>query len=334
MRAKLLLAMLNRNWTLYPLSTYKGLKKKIKGQLLVKITFTQKLHSTFLLVSDRIISMKINELSNSGLGIEITEIDLKKPLNEKNINMIRDLWLNYSVAVFPNQRLNHFEFESFSLNFGVYGDDPYLIPTDKNHPHIMEIRREAKETTALFGGTWHSDWSFQKNPPSATLLHSKIIPPIGGDTLFCNNIQSFNDLPIKFKKRVSNLSAFHSAKEIYGNDGFYANENKNEGRSIKIKTSKEANKKNSHPIVLKHSETGKKALFVNPIYSVGVDKLSEKESNQILKELYDHTFQEKYIYRHKWAENMLVMWDNRSVMHKVEGGFDGYQRLMHRITIR
>ena len=277
--------------------------------------------------------MKINELSNSGLGIEITDIDLKKPLNEKKINMLRKLWLKYSVAIFPNQKLDHFEFEKFSLNFGTYGDDPYLIPVDNNHPHIMEIRREANEKTALFGGTWHSDWSFQKNPPSATLLHSKIIPPIGGDTLFCNNIRSYNDLPTKLKKRLSNLSVFHSAKEIYGDDGFYANENKDEGRSIKIKTSKDANKKNSHPIVIKHSETGKKALFVNPVYSVGIDKFNEKESNIILEELYDHTFQEKYIYRHKWNENMLIMWDNRSVMHKVEGGFEGYQRIMHRITI-
>ena len=64
-----------------------------------------------------IILMKINELSNSGLGIEITDIDLKKTLNEKNINIIRNLWLNYSVAVFPNQKLNHFEFEKFSLKF-------------------------------------------------------------------------------------------------------------------------------------------------------------------------------------------------------------------------
>jgi len=277
--------------------------------------------------------MKINELSNSGLGIEITDIDLTKPLNEKDVNIIRNLWLNYSVAVFPNQKLNHFEFEKFSLNFGAYGDDPYLIPVDSNHPHIMEIRRDANEKTALFGGTWHSDWSFQKKPPSATLLHSKIIPPIGGDTLFCNNIKSYNDLTIKTKKKLSNLLAFHSAKEIYGDDGFYANENKDEGRSIKIKTSKDANKKNSHPIVIKHSETGKKALFVNPIYSVGIDKIGEKKSNQILKELYDHIFQEKYIYRHKWEENMLIMWDNRSVMHKVEGGFEGYQRLLHRITI-
>ena len=277
--------------------------------------------------------MKINKLSHSGLGIEITGIDLKKPLNKKNVATIRDLWLNYSVVVFPNQKLNHFEFENFSLSFGNYGEDPYLIPVDNNHPHIMEIRRDANEKTVLFGGTWHSDWSFQKNPPSATLLHSKIIPPIGGDTLFCNNIKAYDDLPIKVKKKLSDLSAFHSAKEIYGDEGFYANENKDEGRSIRIKTSKDANKKVSHPIIMKHSETGKKALFVNPIYSVSVDKLSKKESNLIFKELYDHIFQEKYIYRHKWKKNMLIMWDNRSVMHKVEGGFEGYQRLMHRITI-
>jgi taurine dioxygenase len=278
--------------------------------------------------------MKINKLSNSGLGIEITDIDLTKPLNEKNVNIIRNLWLNYSVAVFPNQKLSHFEFENFSLSFGDYGVDSYLVAADSNHPHVMEIRREADEKTVLFGSTWHSDWSFQRKPPSATLLHSKIIPPIGGDTLFCNNIKAYEDLPEDVKENVSGLSAVHSAKEVYGDDGFYANEDKNEGRSIRIKTSKSANKKISHPIVINHSETGRKALFVNPVYSVGVDQLSAKESNTILKKLYDHIFQEKYIYRHKWEKNILIMWDNRSVMHRVDGGFEGYQRLMHRITIK
>ena len=278
--------------------------------------------------------MKINKLSNSGLGIEITDINLKKPLTEENVSTIRDLWLNYSVAVFPNQELSHLEFENFSLSFGDYGIDSYLVAADSNHPHVMEIRREADEKTVLFGGTWHSDWSFQKKPPSATLLHSKIIPPIGGDTLFCNNIKAYEDLPEDIKENVSGLSAVHSAKEVYGDDGFYANEDKNEGRSIRIKTSKSANKKISHPIVINHSETGKKALFVNPVYSVGVDQLSAKESNTILKKLYDHIFQDKYIYRHKWKKNMLIMWDNRSVMHRVDGGFEGYQRLMHRITIK
>ena len=212
--------------------------------------------------------------------------------------------------------------------------DSYLVAADSNHPHVMEIRREADEKTVLFGDTWHSDWSFQRKPPSATLLHSKIIPPIGGDTLFCNNIKAYEDLPEDIKENVSSLSAVHSAKEVYGDDGFYANEDKNEGRSIRIKTSKSANKKISHPIVINHSETGKKALFVNPVYSVGVDQLSAKESNTILKKLYDHIFQEKYIYRHRWEKNMLIMWDNRSVMHRVDGGFEGYQRLMHRITIK
>ena len=158
--------------------------------------------------------MKINKLSNSGLGIEITDIDLKKRLNEKHVATIRDLWLNYSVVIFPNQKLNHFEFENFSLSFGDYGEDPYLIPVDNNHPHIMEIRREANEKTVLFAGTWHSDWSFQKNPPSATLLHSKIIPPIGGDTLFCNNIKAYDDLSTKVKKNYQIYQFFTAQKKF------------------------------------------------------------------------------------------------------------------------
>ena len=127
------------------------------------------------------------------------------------------------------------------------------------------------------------------------------------------------------------LSGVHSAILPYADDGFYATEL--EDRSMNIVTSKKAKAMQNHPIIKKHNESKLDTLFVNPVYTVGIDSKSDDEAASLLASLYEHILQDKYIYRHKWSEDTLLMWDNRSVMHMAEGGYDSYDRLLHRITI-
>ena len=268
--------------------------------------------------------------SPSKIGVEITNINLAKPLPEAYIKKIHELWVNNGVAIFPNQMLSHDAYADFAKQFGFFGTEPF-IETMKSQPHIVELRRKASETSSPFGGTWHSDWSFQNAPPSATILHSKIIPPIGGDTLFANTALAYKDLSKDLKEKIANLDGIHSAKLPYAKDGFYALEN--EKRTLKIKSSNKANKYNVHPLIRVHKSTKVKSLFINPVYTIGIDGMSNLESSTLLTKLFEHMTQEKYIYRHKWQPNMLIMWDNRTVMHMAEGGYDGHERLMHRITL-
>ena len=268
--------------------------------------------------------------SSSSLGVEITDVNLNEKLTFETIQKIRSVWLDKGVAIFPNQDLTHDEFQNFSLEFGNFGDDPFLGGLDEK-PNIVEVKRLASEKSSPFGGGWHSDWSFQENPPAATFLLSKIIPPIGGDTLFANTQIAYEDLDAEIKSKIDNLKVVHSAKLPYADDGFYATEK--EQRSMNIITSKEAKKEQIHPLVKVHPETQKKGLFINPVYTSHICGFNEEESFLLLSKLYEHMTQEKYIYRHKWNENMLLMWDNRTVMHMAEDGYDGYDRLLHRITI-
>ena len=268
--------------------------------------------------------------SSSSLGVEITDVNLNEKLTFETIQKIRSVWLDKGVAIFPNQDLTHDEFQNFSLEFGNFGDDPFLGGLNEK-PNIVEVKRLASEKSSPFGGGWHSDWSFQENPPAATFLLSKIIPPIGGDTLFANTQIAYEDLDAEMKSKIDNLKVVHSAKLPYADDGFYATEK--EQRSMNIITSKKAKKEQLHPLVKVHPETQKKGLFINPVYTSHICGLNEEESFLLLSKLYEHMTQEKYIYRHKWNENMLLMWDNRTVMHMAEGGYDGYDRLLHRITI-
>ena len=274
--------------------------------------------------------MRVSEnLSKNGIGVEVTDFSLAD-LTEENISFLRSKWVEYGLIVFPKLPLSHDEFKAFALSFGDFGDDPF-ISSLPDYPNIAEIKRSANEKATPFGGTWHSDWSFMKKPPSATLLHSKIIPPVGGNTLFANTERSFATLPEKMKNKLRNLKVIHSAKIPYADDGFYALEK--EERSMKILPSKEAKATFSHPMVKIHPETNKECLFINPVYTINVEGFSEDASQQLLWELYEHMIQDQFVYEHLWNDDMLIMWDNRTVMHQASGGYDGYDRLLHRITL-
>ena len=274
--------------------------------------------------------MRVSEnLSKNGIGVEVTDFSLTD-LTRENISFLRSKWIEYGLIVFPKLPLSHDEFKDFALSFGDFGDDPF-ISSLQDYPNIAEIKRSANEKATPFGGTWHSDWSFMKKPPSATLLHSKIIPPVGGNTLFANTEKSFAALPEEMKNKLRNLKVIHSAKIPYADDGFYALEK--EERSMKILPSKEAKATFSHPMVKIHPETNKECLFINPVYTINVEGFSDDESQQLLWELYEHMIQDQFVYEHVWNEDMLIMWDNRTVMHQATGGYDGYDRLLHRITL-
>ena len=274
--------------------------------------------------------MRVSEnLSKNGIGVEVSDFSLAD-LTEENISFLRSKWVEYGLIVFPKLPLSHDEFKDFALSFGNFGDDPF-ISSLPDYPNIAEIKRSANEKATPFGGTWHSDWSFMKKPPSATLLHSKVIPPIGGNTFFANTEKAFSSLPEEMKNKLRSLKVIHSAKIPYADDGFYALEK--EERSMKILPSKEAKATFTHPMVKIHPETNKECLFINPVYTINIEGFSEDESQQLLWELYEHMIQEQFVYEHVWNEDMLIMWDNRTVMHQATGGYDGYDRLLHRITL-
>ena len=281
-------------------------------------------------MNNKIMGYKIIN-NKSSLGVEVLNFEYNDISSKQKVNDLRDLWLAYSVIVFKNLKLTHEEFENFSLAFGVFGDDPY-IDSISGYKNIIEVKRSAEEKAPPFGGSWHSDWSFQECPPSATLLHSKIIPPIGGETFFIDTRAAYDDLSSKIKLKIKDLMVSHSAIRPYADDGFYALE-KDKDRSMAIKPSAKAKEFFLHPLVRTHPETKKKSLFINQVYSITVNGLNEKDSNELLEFLFFHMGQEKYIYKHKWEKNMLIMWDNRTVNHCAQGGYQGHKRLLHRITL-
>jgi taurine dioxygenase len=266
----------------------------------------------------------------TGFGAEITGLDLTRPLPAATLDEVKAAWARHGVVAFPDQPLDLDALEAFTLAMGGFGHDPYIKPM-AGHPNVLELRREPDEKATNFGAGWHSDWSFQAAPPAATLLHSKVIPPVGGDTLFVDACRAYEALSPAMQRMLEPLQAIHSARQSYGSKGVFSKDT--EKRTLQIIVSEEADAALTHPLVRMHPVTGRKALFVSPVYTVGIEDLAPEEAKAMLGFLFAHLTQEQFIYRHRWREQMLLMWDNRCTMHFAEGGYDGHLRLMHRTTV-
>lgn len=269
--------------------------------------------------------------SGAALGARITGVDLSKPLEQDTVRAIRRAWLDHLVLAFPNQPMSHDDLERFSQYFGPFGEDPFIAPLPER-PHIIEVRREADEKASVFAAVWHSDWSFQETPPAATILHGKVIPPVGGDTLFCNQYRAYEALKPETKARLEGLEAIHSANLGYAPDGAYG-DNDGPDRSMTIIAHESANGTQTHPIVKRHRETGRTALFINPAYVRTIDGLGDEEAFFLLVELYEACHAPDNVYAQAWEPDMLVMWDNRCTQHMATGGYEGHARLLHRTTV-
>ena len=269
--------------------------------------------------------------SGQACGAEVSGIDLTKPLDNAQVTAIRDAWLEYHVLSFPDQALDDDGLERFSRYFGDFGVDPFFNPI-AGRKNIAAILREADETSPLFAENWHSDWSFQAHPPAGTCLMAVDIPPVGGDTLFANQHKAFDAMPPEMRERFEGVTAIHSAKMAYAPDGAYG-EADEEGRSMDIRPDESARETQTHPLVRPHPETGKLGLFSCMGYIIGFEGLSQEEALPLLTELYAWQSKDEFVYRHKWKPDMLIMWDNRSVLHKATGGYEGHRRELHRTTI-
>lgn len=273
--------------------------------------------------------MKISP-SGQACGAEVTGVDLTQALSADSIAAIRSAWLEHHVLSFPNQAMNDDDLERFTRYFGDFGHDPFFDPIE-GRKNIAAIRRDADEKSPLFAENWHSDWSFQAQPPAGTCLLGITIPPVGGDTLFANQHAALDAMPSEMRAQYEDLTAIHSAGLAYAPDGAYGD--KDEGRSMAIRPDESARAVQTHPLVREHPETGRLGLFSCMGYIMGFEDMSQEEALPLLQQLYAWQSREEFVYRHQWQENMLIMWDNRSVLHCATGGYDGHDRLLHRTTI-
>lgn len=273
--------------------------------------------------------------SGAACGAEI-EFDLSCQLDADSFAEIERAFHDNIVVVFRDQTLSNERHIEFSRRFGaleIHIVKKYLLPGCPEILLISNIRDAAGEHIGLAdaGFTWHTDTSYRKEPSRCSLLYAKEVPhgedgqPLG-DTLFANTIAAYEALPQAMKRRLYGLKAIHR----------YSSRRRIEG-SPRPKLSRaqlDETPDVAHPIVRTHPYTGRKSLYVTAGECVGIEGMPESEALDLIAELDAHCVRPKFLYRHKWREGDLLMWDNAASMHLAVCDYALPQRrLMHRTTV-
>ncbi len=263
----------------------------------------------------------------SGLvGAEIGGVDLAPGITQRTVDEIRDALLAYNVVFLRGQELTLDQFLAFARQLGEPSEYP-LLPGLPGYPMITPVVKRENETVN-FGGVWHSDTTYLPEPPMATLLLARTVPPVGGDTLFANMYAAYDALSDGMKDLLGGLVGISSSRKA---DAMRTREDR----------VSEAGRPNSdneligeHPVVRTHPETGRKALYLNIAHTVRFVGMTEEESAPILHYLYEHSVRPEFTCRFSWEVGSLAIWDNRCTMHNPVNDYHGYLREMHRITLR
>jgi taurine dioxygenase len=264
-------------------------------------------------------------------GAEIEGVDLARPLDAATIAAIRGAVLEHQVVFFRRQQaMDDGALERFSAYFGEFGREPF-VEGEATSPHCVAVIKEADERMN-FGGAWHTDWSFQPQPPSFTFLHARELPPAGGDTIFANQYLACEALSPGLRGMLQGLRAVHSARRSYGPNGTYAQPSM--ARSMRVRTGKDAFQEVVHPVIRVHGETGRKALYISPAYTIRFEAWGPRESEPLLTYLTQLATRPQLTCRFRWTPGALAMWDNRCVLHLALNDYDGFRREMRRTTVR
>ena len=258
-------------------------------------------------------SLETKPLSGS-LGAEILGVDLAR-LEAPEFGQIREAFLEHHVLVFRDQKLTPEQQIEFGRLWGELFIHP-IVPHLPDYPEIVPIVNSGKRKSLT--EIWHSDVSFSAKPPMASGLLAVTLPSYGGDTIFANQHKAYDLLSEGMKTMLDGLRAIHSGTGLASASG-------------KRDAWKEHGQ--DHPVVRTHPETGRKALYVSPAFTVALEDMTLEESRPLLGYLNEAGHAPDVCYRHRWQTGDLVLWDNRSVQHYAVHDHGKAERTMHRITI-
>jgi taurine dioxygenase len=263
-----------------------------------------------------------------GLGAEISGADLTR-LDDDAFAQIRRAFTDRLVLFFRDQSIDPEQQVALTRRFGPVLRVPYVAHLPQ-HPDVIAVLKEADERQiSTFGNAWHSDFSFLEEPPAGSLLYAREVPAYGGDTLWSNMYTAYETLSDGMRRLLDGLKAVHTGKP-YGKEGGVGIRG---SRSIQItRGDPAADRETAHPVVRTHPQSGRKALFVNAIYTARFEGMTEAESRPLLDFLFEHATRPEFTCRFRWSPGALAIWDNRCTLHYAVNDYDGNRRLLHRTT--
>ncbi len=264
------------------------------------------------------------------LGASVTGIDLAQVSRADELKGLRQALADHLVLFLPDQTLDLDDLERVTDLLGGRDVTPFVDPLE-DRPYVIRVIKEP--TDALnFANAWHSDLSYLPAPPAYTLLHAWDVPHHGGDTVWSNQYLAYDSLSRGLRSTLESLRAVHSAGLAYGTGGLL--DQVKDLTSMAIAPSPEAYAEHVHPAVTVHPDTGKKALYLNPVYTTRFEGWAKEESRALLEQIYRHSINENFTCRLRWSVGTLAIWDNRCTMHNALNDYTGVRREMYRTSVQ
>ncbi|MCB1437378.1 MAG: TauD/TfdA family dioxygenase [Rhodobiaceae bacterium] len=259
------------------------------------------------------------------IGAEVTGIDLTEPLDAETVAGLKTAHAEHGLLVFPGQRISSADLMRFGRYFGKLTVHPFSTSAAENPELIVYDNKEGNPP--LSTDIWHSDETFRECPPMGTMLCSKIVPEVGGDTCFVDMAAVYEGLSERMQAYIAGLEAVHDFtpfKRLFA---------AREGGMEALRKYEELYPAMTHPLVRVHPVTGRKAIFVNPQFTLYIKGMEPYESRMLLDYFYHRSHTNEYQYRHRWQADMVVFWDNRHAQHSAVHDYYPNRRRMERVTI-
>jgi len=261
--------------------------------------------------------------AGGAVGSEIRGVDLSEPLLPSARDTIRETLADRGVVFFRDQSLTPEQHIGLARRFGEINVNRFFAHAD-GYPEIALVQKEPQQTRNI-GGGWHTDHSYDQSPALGSILYARKVPPAGGDTLFASMYAAYDALSDGLKRTLAGLRAVHSSRHVFGV--------MREDMKGRFRNPEAAVQDAVHPVVITHPDSGRKALYVNPGFTLPFDGWTDEESQPLLAFLYRHAAKPEFTCRFAWRNGSVAFWDNRSTWHYAVNDYQGEQRLMHRITI-
>ena len=263
---------------------------------------------------------------SGGVGVEVHNVDIKSGIDSGTFDELRAAFVEHGLIFLRDQDITPDEHIAFAERWGKININRFFPRLD-GYDQIATVTKEPHQTTNI-GGGWHTDHSYDHVPAMGSILIARETPPVGGDTLFACMYTAYDTLSDGLKQTLEDMKAVHSSRHIFGEQSSYRDTMR--GR---FSNPEDATQDAVHPVVIMHPESGRKALYVNPGFTLHFYGWTVAESKPLLDYLYAHSVQLEHTTRFQWAPGSIAFWDNRCTWHYALNDYHGTRREMHRITI-
>jgi taurine dioxygenase len=263
------------------------------------------------------------------LGTEALGVDLSQPLDDTAFAWIARAFAEHPVLVFRDQNLGAVELSAFGRRFGIPRKHALVKYRHAEHPDVSWLTNVEEDGKVDWYGVkratdWHTDSTYEDEPPILAILHAKEIPSEKGGTMFADMRAAYDALPDAMKQRLSALHGLHGRSSGPAGERLYGDE---KGATEKQYTEL------PRPAVVPHPVTGRPVLFVNPMHTHGFVGMTREEAWPLIEELAEHATQERFVYYHRWRVGDVLMWDECATMHRGAGDYRPDERRVMLRTI-